>query len=104
MTTKTRVTKAQAEAVLTAVKEQFAPWVEADPYNAPVLIMDWDWTGYGPTPSIIWEGGPFEWAHLFPHGGPDEEFGGTIGAVKMPKGVWTECATSWALHVYPEGR
>lgn len=99
MKTRKRVTKREAEAVLAAVKKAFRTWIEAG-YEPPTLRMDWDWSGE-PTPTILWEGGPFEWTTLFPHGGRDEEFGFTIEPAKLPADVWTEPYSSYALSIYP---
>jgi hypothetical protein len=101
-TTTPKVTKRQAEQVLAAVKRQFRAWLSADGSNSPVLIMDWDWLGYGPCPSIVWEGGPYDWTMYFPGGGIEEEFGTTVKPVTVPKGIWTEPMTMFAISIYRE--
>lgn len=102
------VTKAQAEAVLAEVKRVFAPYVKAAPKYGPKLVKDFDW-GAGPAPyAIIWEEGPFEWAHLATSGDVDEEMSSLTGhtvwskAINQPAGVFCEPYTSWALGIYPD--
>lgn len=111
-----KVTEKQAQRVLAAVREQCAGWLDPDkPDTGPKLVMDFDWTGTGARPAIVWEGGPFEWTYQFPYGGVDEEATGLLqefkpgGRIerkdvsgKIPKGVWTEACTAWALSIYPE--
>ena len=83
-------TKQQAQQALEMVKNYFRYAIDGD--NAPKLIMDWDWFGEGRgTPSIVWEEGPYEWAIMYTgeHG-------------RMPKGVFAEPATSWALSLYSD--
>lgn len=92
------VTETQLAKVLQAVKTQRSA------YEGPLpsAVTDWDWLGYGPTASVVWEEGPFEWAHLFPFGGIEEEFGFKVPDVSemIPSGVRVEPATSWAVSVY----
>lgn len=103
-TERTNVTKADATKVLNALKRQQRAYIGAG-YTPPVLVRDWDWmgTGHAARWSIVWEEGPFEWAHLFPHGGIEEEFGFKIEDVseRMPSGVFAEPITSWAVAVWP---
>ena len=94
------VTKRQAEAVHKRLKEAIPAYVTED--YGPTLVEHWDWNGPGPRWSIVWEGGPYDWAVIFPHGGIDPEFGTTYEAVELPKGVWTEAMTGWALSIYRE--
>ena len=85
-----QITKQQAQQALEMVKNYFRYAIDGD--NAPKLIMDWDWFGNGRgTPSIVWEEGPYEWAMTYTgyHG-------------RMPKGVFAEPATSWALSLYSD--
>lgn len=104
-----KVRKADAVKVLAAVKKAFAGALPAnDPDNlyGPKLVKDWDWTGSGPAPyAIIWEGGPYDWAVYFPYGGIDPEFGSKIADVssEVPKDVFCEAVTGWALGLY-DGR
>ena len=92
MKTKTiKPTKAQAEKVLRAVQDKYGV---SDEYG-PKLVMDFDWFGYGGKPTIVWEGGPYEWAiecsfSLL-----------NVLADDMPD-VWLEPATNWALSIYRE--
>ena len=86
MTAKVAVRKRDAEKVLAAVKRKFAPYIAAG-YDPPVLLKDWDWTGYGGAPyTIVWEGGPYDWAV-------------ELGWVNVP-GVFAEPITGWALGLY----
>lgn len=96
-----KVSKSDAEKVLAAVKEAFAPWIDAG-FSEPTLNMEWDWMGDGPSPAIYWEEGPFQWTYLFPEGGVDEEFGGSHPDVssKIPKSVFVEPITQWAIGLY----
>ena len=107
-----RVTKRQAEAVLRAVQKQYAGWVEEG--YGPKLVMDWRYLSDEGQPAIVWEEGPYEWSYRFPYGGVEEETTAllrvevpdakpvTVPKVELPKGVWVESATSWALSIYPE--
>jgi hypothetical protein len=118
-----QVTKRQAEQVLAHVKRTFRPYCEAGG-DGPSLRMDFDWSGAGARPAIVWEGGPFEWAYLAASGGVDEEM--TTLAMELPEyvqfvrtgkmkhpvrvepiagvpGVFVEPITSWALGLYVEG-
>jgi hypothetical protein len=93
------VTKREATRALNALKAaRYHPEAFANP---PVLMRDWDWLGHGNPArwSIVWEEGPFEWAHMFPFGGIEEEFGMRIKDVsdRMPEGVHSEAITSWAV-------
>lgn len=99
-TTRKRVTKREAERVLAAVKRAFPAWLGKGSVP-PKLVKDWNW---GFAWAIVWEEGPYDWAVLFPHGGIDEEFGGKHPDVsdRLPEGVWTEAATSWAIAIYPK--
>lgn len=94
-----KITKYQAEATLRAVKKQFSAWFERDE-DGPKLIMDWDFFGYGPNPAIVWEGGPYDWPHLVNGGIGD--FNEKYAPVKLPKNVWIEAATGFAISLYRE--
>lgn len=93
-----KVTKRQAEQVLAEVKRVFSPFVEDG--NEPVLHMDWSHHHIGPV--IAWEGGPYEWAFYFGHGGRTEEFGWVAPEAKLPAGVWKEALYSWAIILHPQ--
>lgn len=97
-----KVTKAQAEKVLRAVKTQAKPWVDAGG-DGPILVKDFDWAGVTAPWAVVWEGGPYDWAILFPYGGIEEEFGFRMRDVSplVPKEVFVEAAASWALGIYP---
>lgn len=58
----------------------------------PQLIMDWDWPGK-PTPTILLEGGPEDWAIRIRD---DEQFQAGLKAL----GLWTEPYASYALCIY----
>lgn len=58
----------------------------------PMLLMDWDWPG-GPTPTVLLEGGPYDWAI---------EVGEAIRDRCDAIGVWCEPYSGWALCVYPK--
>lgn len=94
-----KVTQKQAQTVLEAIEKRFEPWIAAGG-DAPKLIMDFDWLDVGPSPAIIWEGGPYEWALLDPAGDIEEEFGLRIPPMELPAEVWTEPVTSWALGIH----
>src|SRR5690606_845934 len=68
-----KVTKTQAEFVLAKVAEWLGPkmgYEGAAPTGddaayvgqGPALNMEWDWPSSGPTPTILLEGGPYDWA------------------------------------------
>jgi hypothetical protein len=44
----------------------------------------------------------YDWSTYFPFGGVEEEFGFKIKPVTMPKRVWTEAMTSFAISIYRE--
>ena len=88
MTTTIRPTIAQAEHVLELVASHYG-FKAGDPYG-PELRMEFDWTNSDGWPTVIWEGGPYDWA-------VDCSF----ALLKDCKpGVWLEPATSWALGIY----
>ena len=104
-----RVTQKQAERVLAAVHTRFRPYVEEG--YGPKLIMEFDFSG-APRPAIVWEDGPFEWAHLASSGGVDEGMASlarNAGIRTAPPeqdpvkvaGLFLEPITSWALGIYP---
>jgi hypothetical protein len=98
-------TKAECEKVLRLLKKQRGVTArEATSGYGPQLVMDWDWFGDGPRPAIVWEGGPYDWVMYLPYGGVEEEWGVRLTNVSdgMPKGVWVEAATSWAVHIHKE--
>jgi hypothetical protein len=66
------------------------------------VVLGSVWLGYGGCPSIVWEGGPYDWTTYFPGGGVEEEFGFKIKPVTLPKGIWTEAMTSFAISIYRE--
>lgn len=96
---RTTVTRGDVEKVLAALRRQRQYAV--DPGSGPKIVEDFDWVGHEPL-AIVWEGGPFEWAYLFPHGGRDEEFGFNIADVSadIPAHVFAEAITSWAIAVH----
>jgi hypothetical protein len=58
----------------------------------PQLIADWDWPSSGPTPTVLLEGGPEDWA-LRVSGELADEFDRI--------GVFAEPYAGWALCLYP---
>lgn len=110
----------QAEKVVEAIKKAFPAYVTTfaldadgktdyenmvpvtDPQRLPRIRTDWD----GCDVAIVWEDcSPYGWAHNFPFGGVDEEFGGTIDDVSamLPPGIHAEAITSYAVAIYKEG-
>ena len=98
-----KVTKRDAEKVLAAVRKQFSAYVKGgSDLDQPMLIKDWDFFGHGAVPyAIVWEGGPYEWAHLV-GGGVDEEFGFRYESAPIPDNVYVEPYTSYVLAIYPK--
>lgn len=103
-----KVTKTQAETALALV----AAWMGKKGYSAdeskpgspaptgpeaaqhglgPQLIMDWDWPSSGPTPTILLEGGPEDWAI---------EVGWDIRDEMAKIGLWSEPYAGYALCIY----
>lgn len=80
-------TKRQAEAILQLVKREF--WQAG--YNPPTLNMTWGWSGR-PTPTILWEEGPCDWAIEVL----------SVCFNEQPANVWCEPYSGWALAVYQE--
>src|SRR2546425_327430 len=99
MARRKRVTKAQATAVLRDVERRFKPWIEAEGHG-PKLNMEWAWSG-SPTPTILWEGGPYNWT-LYQGGGIEEGSGLDIELAKLPPGLWTAPYSGWALAIFPD--
>ena len=100
------VTQRQAQAVLRAVKTQFASYGP----DFGDLRLDMDWDGHV---AIIWEEGPYEWTYHFGTNDVDEELTielqefqpGTVvrlRPVTIPKGVLVEPYTTYALCIYPD--
>lgn len=81
-------TKAQALAVLKLVRDKYG--ISPTSEYGPELRMDFDWFGHGGWPTIVWEGGPYDWA-------VDCSF---EVLEDCPRGVWLEPATGWALGIY----
>lgn len=103
MSTTTKVaSRRDAEAVLRAVKRQFKNYVESG--CEPQLIERWSFLRDSDHWAVVWEEGPYDWAHLFPYGGREEEFGSLILDVSadVPARVFCEPITGWALGVYPD--
>jgi hypothetical protein len=86
------ITERRAKAVLAKLRQQLIRkgQLSADE-TGPSLIMDWDWLGGSPAPSIVWEEGPYEWAL---------ERSQELQQVISPL-VFVEPMTSWALGIYP---
>lgn len=80
-----KVTKAQAEKVERIVRKHYGA------ESGLVLVMDWDWPSSGPTPTLIWEGGPHDWAIEMSELLHDSE--------DCP--LFVEPYSGWALCLYP---
>lgn len=121
-----KITQQQAEAVLAAVKAQFAAYLEpitldggrviaGDP--PPTLVMDYEDVAGRRIPAILWEDGPGEWADRASMGGTSEEervlvaqaaeeFGvpyvkpADDEPVPLPAGVTVEPIYSFVLGIY----
>lgn len=101
MTTKT-ITRKDAEKVLAAILEQHK-WAKQPEFDQPIIVEDWTWD-LNPAPfAIVWEGGAYQWAYLFPYGGIEEEFGFKVRDVsdQLPGHVFVDAMTPWALGIYP---
>lgn len=81
-------TQQLAENVLELVASKYF-YEPNDPYG-PQLVMDFDWFNDEGWPTIVWEGGPHEWAVECSFALLDN----------APKGLWFEATTSWALGIY----
>lgn len=99
-----KVTKTQAEFVLAKVAEWLGPRMGYDgpaptgsgpAYLAegPELNMGWDWPSGGPTPTILLEGGPYDWAVECSWEVQQE-------IDKAGKSVWVEPYAGYALCIY----
>lgn len=87
-----KVTKRQAEQALAQVKRlartKYGYTDDELAKSDLTLRMDFDW-GSEPTPTIVWEGGEYEWALAW------------AWEVKVP-GVFAEPYAGWALSLYPD--
>jgi hypothetical protein len=97
---KDKVSRADAEKVLAAVKRRFKAWTE--PGLGPHLVRKWD-GGYGAVPyAIVWEEGPDNWTACASMGScckadwPDHP----TPKIAVPPTVWLECYTSYALSIH----
>jgi len=99
-----KITKKQAEAALTSVTKQFTDYMGAG-YEPPTLVWDYQqvYTVDGKIETriipcaLVWEEGPFEWVHLVPEGGYDEELS-SLAERYMER----EAAPDWPADVQPE--
>lgn len=101
-----KVTQAQANRVLRAVADwmyqqngytQPIPTGEDAAYRGlgPMLNMTWDWPSSGPTPTVLLEGGPVDWAVRC-----CQYVQELMDARKIP--VFVEPYSSYALCIYRE--
>lgn len=127
----TKLSAAQAQAALDAIKARYAQYLTPQPYDAmPAMTIDgveypatpagvdqplyrapelWaDWDGHDWV--VSWEEGPWEWAYRASMGGFNEvadqvaAMGGTPveeEPIPMPDGVWCEPINSFQLGLYP---
>lgn len=87
-----KVTQADLDALVRALRAEYPyEWEDGKPPTDLHTRLDWDWPGK-PTPTILWEGGPYEWAY-------DESDRLQQAAAK--RGLWVEPYASYALCVYP---
>lgn len=70
-----------------------------DPYG-PKAVVRWECFTDRPTTAVVWEEGPFEWAILATTGGITE-WGYSVSPIALPKGVFAEPITTWAIGLYP---
>lgn len=98
-----RVTKRQQEQALRAVAAWLGPQMgHAGPAptgpgaarhaSGPMLVPEWDWPSV-PTPTILLEGGPHDWAIRV---GEDEAVRAAFDRI----GIWAEPYASYALCLY----
>lgn len=65
----------------------------SDRAEGPWLHREWDWPSEGPTPTILLEGGPHDWAL---------EAGWQLRSDFAAIGVFAEPYAGWALCLYPD--
>lgn len=105
MSTKTKVTKTAQKKVLALVAEWLGPRMgyegpaptgeqAANRGEGPVLRPEWDWPSSGPTPTILLEGGPYDWA-------VEVSMDSAVVAKARALGVFIEPYAGYALCLYP---
>src|SRR4051812_18961646 len=62
--------------------------------EGPTVNMEWDWPSAGPTPTILLEGGPDDWAI---DASMDEQIRKDLDKI----GIWSEAYAGYALCLYP---
>ena len=98
-----KLTKAQQAKALKIVAEWLGPTLGHDGpaptgeeaarhAQGPMLNPEWDWPSTGPTPTILLEGGPEDWAVLAAAQTREQ-----MTAI----GVFAEPYAAWALCLYP---
>lgn len=100
-----QVTKRQQAEALALVAAWLGPQMREDgkpvptgaeaAYRAegPQLVPDWDWPSSGPTPTILLEGGPYDWAI---------EASWELRKEFAAAGIFAEPWAGWALCLYAE--
>jgi hypothetical protein len=98
-----------AQKTLAAVRRMFAEYIQPGD-RGPSIVKDFEWGAGVAAYAVVWEEGPFEWAHLASGGGVDEEMAGLLAQEGLPPpkpkdriridGAYLEPYTSWALGVY----
>ncbi len=105
MSTKTKISKAKQAKALAIVAGYLGPQMgydgpaptgetEARFATGPQLVPDWDWPSSGPTPTVLLEGGPEEWAY---YASADKG----VQQQLRDLGLWPEPYASYALCLHP---
>lgn len=89
------ITKTQANKALAVIKDLARKrygYTDAELDSSDLTLnMTWDWPSGGPTPTILWEGGEYEWAYNW-----------SYEVTKKVPGVFAEPYAGYALCLYRE--